>query len=981
MAAEEKWYFSKELIASTPSRRCGIDPDRELSYRQQAANFIQDMGQRLKVTQLCINTAIVYMHRFYMFHSFTVFHRNSISTASLFLAAKVEEQPRKLEHVITVAHWCLNREGKLDTKSELYLENAQELVFNENVLLQTLGFDVGIDHPHTHVVKCCQLVRANKELAQTSYFMASNSLHLTTMCLEYRPTVVACFCIHLACKWSNWEIPQSNEGKDWYSYVDSTVTLEQLEQLTAEFLVIYDKCPSRLKKMNSKRNEESYELMAMATSHSSNMPAEFEARRTKPTSSSARPDNPLMQRSTEDPKKPHPHQSRVDFQQYKEKKQREAAAAAAATAAAGKDGRPAPHHGPRPPVPATTTAAPPLHHPNAKREQMKREMVAREREKALKSIDGRRDLPHPRLGDTVPSAEVKRVRDEADSTQKRAFESGSGLTELHTKRSRDESAPAPHHQLDPSRANHMHPSSHAMKRSRDSNGASESGYPPVVQAKRPREGTDPMMDLLEPNKRPREPTDSTQVKQELTEFDSSLTISSSRDNKLKFPFQEAAKAPQTKMPPIAGFSTSASQKHFHHKSEMNRPPSSNELDKLIPLLKQELAKEKSFESQRPLGISPFVQRSKSPMDVKPDVKSPEISRKIANVISGHPSSHLFSPEDDREDSALPLDVSFSLEVPVLGHLVKNPSPMSRQHHQPNSSQKPLSQELTQPNLNQTKSPVTPSKLSSAEKRMRTSSSSSGSDPALVPVVRKLDETPGFQSLFKTQGTIKLEKEAVAVPLTPGKDSFAPIVKKETDLKSLLAESSALPAVASNLKPEPVPSIFDPAEPSPLAPADIRNDHHHKKKKKEKHGKKDKEKSKEEKKHKHKKKDKSKEKRSADEATSSPVTAPIKLTISKEKLDTPSVGSIKIKIPKERLKVEESLPSVTQMSSSGGIKFKIGNELISERRLPESSDAKKRNDNGQASRGRGFKQNGHQDSRKVPLKGESGSLHPSPGCRQ
>jgi cyclin T len=49
MAAEEKWYFSKEQLANTPSKRCGIDPDKELSYRQQAANFIQDMGQRLKV--------------------------------------------------------------------------------------------------------------------------------------------------------------------------------------------------------------------------------------------------------------------------------------------------------------------------------------------------------------------------------------------------------------------------------------------------------------------------------------------------------------------------------------------------------------------------------------------------------------------------------------------------------------------------------------------------------------------------------------------------------------------------------------------------------------------------------------------------------------------------------------------------------------------------------------------------------------------
>ena len=40
-------------------------------------------------SQLCINTAIVYMHRFYAFHSFTLFHRNSIAAAAFFLAAKV----------------------------------------------------------------------------------------------------------------------------------------------------------------------------------------------------------------------------------------------------------------------------------------------------------------------------------------------------------------------------------------------------------------------------------------------------------------------------------------------------------------------------------------------------------------------------------------------------------------------------------------------------------------------------------------------------------------------------------------------------------------------------------------------------------------------------------------------------------------------------------------------------------------------------
>nr|XP_057906642.1 cyclin-T1 isoform X3 [Doryrhamphus excisus] len=251
-SCNNKWYYTRQQIDNNPSRRAGLDPDKELSYRQQAANLLQDMGQRLNVSQLTINTAIVYMHRFYMVQSFTRFHRNVIAPAALFLAAKVEEQPRKLEHVIKVAHACLNpQEPSPDVRSDAYLQQAQDLVILESIILQTLAFEITIDHPHTHVVKCTQLVRASKDLAQTSYFMATNSLHLTTFCLQYSPPVVACVCIHLACKWSNWEIPVSTDGKHWWEYVDPTVTLKLLDELTHEFLQILEKTPSRLKRIRN----------------------------------------------------------------------------------------------------------------------------------------------------------------------------------------------------------------------------------------------------------------------------------------------------------------------------------------------------------------------------------------------------------------------------------------------------------------------------------------------------------------------------------------------------------------------------------------------------------------------------------------------------------------------------------------------------------------------------------------------------------
>ena len=75
------------------------------------------------------------------------------------------------------------------------------------------------------------------------------------MCLRHPPKIVACVCIHLACKWSNYKIPLSRLKKEWFMHVlepnwnrDSLSTLELLDELTNEFLNIFEQCPSRLKK-------------------------------------------------------------------------------------------------------------------------------------------------------------------------------------------------------------------------------------------------------------------------------------------------------------------------------------------------------------------------------------------------------------------------------------------------------------------------------------------------------------------------------------------------------------------------------------------------------------------------------------------------------------------------------------------------------------------------------------------------------------
>ncbi|RDD39964.1 Cyclin-T2 [Trichoplax sp. H2] len=259
--AVTNFYFSDTELQNTPSRRNDISVATELYYRQTCALCIQELGMKLGAyplsnihvhivlgqlvhcsvvpidflvnNQLTINTALVYMHRFYMFHSLASYNLKNIAACAIFLASKSEEHPNKLNKVITAAYEYFSHESSpLDPKSEKFLKLSQDLVDNEYAMLLTLG-------------KCAL---GMKELAQTAYFLASQSSHLSTLCLQHKPVIIAGVCIHIACKWLDIELPILKDGGAWYKSLDPHISLKQLDDLACKFLHIIDTCPSKLKK-------------------------------------------------------------------------------------------------------------------------------------------------------------------------------------------------------------------------------------------------------------------------------------------------------------------------------------------------------------------------------------------------------------------------------------------------------------------------------------------------------------------------------------------------------------------------------------------------------------------------------------------------------------------------------------------------------------------------------------------------------------
>lgn len=277
----DRWLFPPERLRETPSIKRGMTEQEELVHRQTAACLIRKIGLKLKEyhkrpSGLSLDTAMVYMHRFYMFHSFQKYPAHSIAPCALFLAAKAEETPIKLEYVIRTTHlirMCGN-DGGLETKThslsgQQFEDLQRELITNENLLLQTLGFDLIVAHPHTSVITCGDLVGVSKTVTKLAYELATNSLHFTTMCLRYNPTTVACICLQTAFKSFSLSIGRSKEGKEWWNYLDPNLRRETIDEITREFIAIIERCKKAFNKWISVKNQQPESVENRSSSNSS----------------------------------------------------------------------------------------------------------------------------------------------------------------------------------------------------------------------------------------------------------------------------------------------------------------------------------------------------------------------------------------------------------------------------------------------------------------------------------------------------------------------------------------------------------------------------------------------------------------------------------------------------------------------------------------------------------------------------------------
>uniref|UniRef100_G3U9Z1 Cyclin-K n=1 Tax=Loxodonta africana TaxID=9785 RepID=G3U9Z1_LOXAF len=235
------WYWDKKDLAHTPSQLEGLDPATEARYRREGARFIFDVGTRLGLHYDTLATGIIYFHRFYMFHSFKQFPRYVTGACCLFLAGKVEETPKKCKDIIKTARNLLN-----DVQFGQFGDDPkEEVMVLERILLQTIKFDLQVEHPYQFLLKYAKQLKGDKnkiqKLVQMAWTFVNDSL-CTTLSLQWEPEIIAVAVMYLAgrlCKFEIQEWTSKPMYRRWWEQFVQDVPVDVLEDICHQILDLY----------------------------------------------------------------------------------------------------------------------------------------------------------------------------------------------------------------------------------------------------------------------------------------------------------------------------------------------------------------------------------------------------------------------------------------------------------------------------------------------------------------------------------------------------------------------------------------------------------------------------------------------------------------------------------------------------------------------------------------------------------------------
>jgi len=235
-----------EMFDETPSMKDGLDRDTENDLRRWGCELIQVSGLLLKLPQTAMATGQVILQRFYYLKSVVHHDVETCAMACVFLAAKIEECPRRLRDVINVCDHIKQKTVKsgvvptpMDYYGTQYTNIKNNVIKSERRILKELGFCVHVKHPHKIIITYLQMLdhQTNVPLARSAWNFMNDSLR-TDVFVRFSPDLIACACIFLAARTVKVNLPLR---PPWWLLFDAT--RDDIEDICSCILRLYSLKP------------------------------------------------------------------------------------------------------------------------------------------------------------------------------------------------------------------------------------------------------------------------------------------------------------------------------------------------------------------------------------------------------------------------------------------------------------------------------------------------------------------------------------------------------------------------------------------------------------------------------------------------------------------------------------------------------------------------------------------------------------------
>ena len=254
LAAESQWLFSEQDLLLTPSVIAGLSPNQERENRAKGVNFILQAGIMLKLPQITLASASVFLHRFFMRYPMIEdevtgrphHHYYSVAATCLFLATKVEENCRKMKDLVVACVRVAQKQPQkiVDEQDKEFWRWRDTILQLEDLLLEALCFDLSLESPYKTLFNLLVYFREdnNKSLRNSAWAFVNDSC-MMPLCLLWSSRTIAASALYAAARHCNVDFRDDKYGKPWWEVAG--VELKNIRKACNYMATVYENAPLR----------------------------------------------------------------------------------------------------------------------------------------------------------------------------------------------------------------------------------------------------------------------------------------------------------------------------------------------------------------------------------------------------------------------------------------------------------------------------------------------------------------------------------------------------------------------------------------------------------------------------------------------------------------------------------------------------------------------------------------------------------------